>query len=249
MIEGLGDRLPRDRLSILGLTLANLLPLAGVFLWDWDAAGLVLLYWTENLIVGAFNILKLLFVRTGRPREGRTKLVAILFFIAHYGIFCWVHGLFLLVFFKLGGGLEDIAPSRAWPGPLVLIQLFAGIVGSLWKSQPQGMNWAVAALIGSHGLSFIENYVIGKEYASFTIREFMNQPYRRVILMHVALIAGALPTMALGSPLPLLVILVVLKIGVDLHLHAKSHRARPSAQTAAGPRLPLTRRGPTLPDA
>jgi membrane protein implicated in regulation of membrane protease activity len=41
--------------------------------------------------------------------------------------------------------------------------------------------------------------------------------------MHIAILAGGVFVMTLDSPLPLLIILVLMKILVDLHLHKKSH--------------------------
>ncbi len=41
----------RRRLSLVVLVLVNLLPLAGVLFFDWDVAALVILYWSENLVL------------------------------------------------------------------------------------------------------------------------------------------------------------------------------------------------------
>lgn len=37
---------------------ANLVPVAGVFVFDWDVFPLVLLFWLENVIVGGFPVLR-----------------------------------------------------------------------------------------------------------------------------------------------------------------------------------------------
>ncbi len=42
-----------------------------------------------------------------------------------------------------------------------------------------------------------------------------------------AIIAGGVPIMMLGSPVPLLCFLIILKIGMDIWLHSKSHKADP----------------------
>ena len=54
----------------------------------------------------------------------------------------------------------------------------------------------------------------------------MHQPYQRIIAMHIAIIAGGIFVMKLNSPMPLLIILIVLKILVDLYLHKKSHKVK-----------------------
>ncbi len=52
----------------------------------------------------------------------------------------------------------------------------------------------------------------------------MNRPYKRILVLHVAIIGGGFLVMALQSPLSLLIILVALKICLDIYLHHRSHR-------------------------
>ena len=42
-------KLPKISFSIQALVLANIMPLIGVLFFGWDAAVIVLLYWTENV--------------------------------------------------------------------------------------------------------------------------------------------------------------------------------------------------------
>ena len=46
--------------TVISLIIANLLPLIGVFFWDWEAFDVVFLYLLETLIVGFFTILKII---------------------------------------------------------------------------------------------------------------------------------------------------------------------------------------------
>ena len=209
-------------LSLFALTLANLVPLVGVFLLDWDAAVLILLYWTENVVVGIYNILKIVLARTDSPAGQLGKLFSIPFFCLHFGGFCAVHGLFLLIFFNLGDG-GDFFPQDPWPAHLVFLQLLISVIKTLWQNHPDGMGWPVIGLFISHGISFVQNYLGKKEYASFTVGKMMNQPYKRIVLMHISIIAGGVPIMLMGSPKPLLCILVILKVGMDIYLHVKEH--------------------------
>ena len=39
---------------------ANVLPLVGVLLWDWDVFALLVLFWMENVVVGVFFILRMM---------------------------------------------------------------------------------------------------------------------------------------------------------------------------------------------
>ncbi len=211
----------KDTLSITFLTAANAVPLAGVLFFGWDAAAIMLIYWTENLIVGFYNILKMACLKMKRPVEHLGKLVVIFFFCFHFGGFCAAHGLFLLILIMAGNGTES----------LPFTEMLNAAVTRFWQSGPVGMVWAFLGLLVSHGVSFAQNYLAGKEYASLTIHQVMLQPYSRIILMHVAIVAGGAPVMMLGSPIPLLIILVAFKIGIDIWLHNKSHRA---ARTGKG---------------
>ena len=214
----------KTQLSIIALTVANLCPLFGVLFFGWDAAVIVLLYWTENLVIGAYHVLRMIFLKVNPPIAQLGKLVAIPFFCVHFGGFCALHGFFLLAFFKIGPQAFSVFPKDTWPGPLVFVQLLVSVIGRLWESRPAGMEWAVMGLIASHGTSFVQHYLLAGEYRSLTMNNLMSRPYKRIVLLHVAIIAGAMPIMMLGSPVPLLCILVILKVGLDIWLHNKSHR-------------------------
>jgi hypothetical protein len=220
--------LQKPSLSIQALTVANLLPLFGVILLDWDAAAIVLLYWIENLIIGLINILRMILVKVESPAGQFQKLFMIPFFCVHFGGFCAVHGFFLLAFFKIGSPSDALAPGDPWMGPLIFLQLLYSVVMQLWESRPPGLEWPVLGLAVSHGISFVKNFLFGQEYLSLKINQIMMRPYKRIVLMHVAIIAGGVFVMKLGSPVGLLCVLIFLKIGMDIWLHVKSHRAASS---------------------
>ena len=50
-------------LSTVTLIVANLVPIIGVLLFGWDAGIILLVYWSENLVVGGYNILKMVFAQ------------------------------------------------------------------------------------------------------------------------------------------------------------------------------------------
>ena len=59
----------------------------------------------------------------------------------------------------------------------------------------------------------------------------MQQPYKRIVVMHLVIIAGGFAVIALGSPLPMLVLIVIGKIALDIHLHRREHRTQPDEQS------------------
>lgn len=211
--------------SIIALAVANLVPLAGVLVMGWDAAIIVLLYWTENLVIGLYNTLKIALVHVSDPPVGHVgKLFAIPFFWLHFGGFCGMHGLFLLAIFKIGTGSGTIFPDELWPGPLAFFHLLVNSIAILWQHHPKGMGWPVLCLFASHGISFVQNYLGQKEYLATNIGKLMKQPYNRIFIMHITVIAGGWIIMLLESPIILVCLFVLAKIALDIYLHKREHK-------------------------
>jgi len=209
---------PPGRLVLPALILANLVPLLGVLYLDWDVGSLVVLYWAENLITGGFTVLRMLVA----GRAG--ALPSILFFCLHYGGFCAIHGVFVVELTQFAGAAASTQPEQEWPGPLVLVQLFGNLVQQIVAAAPAQFLWALLALLLSHGASFLLLFLGQGEYRHSTIRQLMNAPYKRIVVLHVAVIAGGFLVVKMGSPLGLLVALVALKTGMDIMLHRRAHR-------------------------
>jgi isoprenylcysteine carboxyl methyltransferase (ICMT) family protein YpbQ len=215
---------PKLTLSTALLLAANLTPLVGVLWLGWDAAIIILIYWTENLITGFYNVLRMAFLKVERPADQLGKLFAIPFFCVHFGGFCAVHGAILMALIVEENAWESPSMSVSWPGPLIFLQLLYSVMVGLWRARPAGAGWIFAFLLLSHGVSFVHNYLIKGEYAALKMGDLMARPYKRVVVLHVAILVGAAPIMMLGSPVPLLVLLILLKICVDFWLHVRSHR-------------------------
>lgn len=195
------------RFSLILLVGANLLPLAGVFLWDWDVFLLLLLFWCENVIIGLFGIARLV---VAADRETLvTGLFHPLFFLVHYGGFMFGH--FMVLFGLYTAHMEDLGDSASPADYYTLIV--------------ENLNWvALAALFVSHGWSFVENFMGRYEYERLSPMQAMGLPYKRMLITHVALIFGGFFLIEKGQPLAGLVLLVILKIGLDVTFHRKEHR-------------------------
>lgn len=223
LLQGISKEvIQRHKLSVAALIAANCVPLLGVLLFGWSTFQIVLLYWFENVVLGVVNVLKMLACSPDptlvkpqheMPAEGENnpllthspKLFFVPFFIVHYGIFCGVHVVFVFALLSGGGpfGKGDSA------------------------SDELSLNLLIAALAftGSHVVSFFANYLGREEYRRTTLPDLMQAPYPRMVVLHVAIVLGAFATIALGSPLFLLLILIVGKTLLDLKLHLREHEA------------------------
>jgi hypothetical protein len=216
------------RLPLISLLAANAVPLFGVLFLKWDAFNIVLLYWAENLAVGFYNVLKMALVKVKEPKEHLGKLFVIPFFIIHFGGFTGIHGIFVLMMFGKSDG--DFMDRTSWPCFLAFVQILLNVVREALSIMTPQMRLAVLALFASHGISFVYNYLIKGEYARTNLGKLMAAPYGRVVVMHVAIIAGGFVLVALKSPVALLLVLVVLKTFLDVKLHLYEHSKKATAQ-------------------
>jgi hypothetical protein len=187
-----------SRLALVTLLVANLIPLFAVLSGSWTLFSVMYLYWAENGVVGFFNVLKLAFAQGSIAQ----KIFRIPFFVFHYGIFWFVHGVFVFVLF--GGGINDFDLPN-------LLQT------------PQPLWGALGLMVLSHGASFTNNFIGRGEYKRVTVEQQMMQPYGRVVILHVVVLFGGMVVLMLGQPLVALVLLVLLKTGFDLSAHLRQH--------------------------
>ncbi|MFN6956210.1 MAG: DUF6498-containing protein [Acetobacteraceae bacterium] len=196
----------RLTLSSAALVAANLVPLAAVALGWWSTYEVVLLFWAENVVIGVLQVLRFATVAT---LAGKVAAFGVaVFFTLHYGIFTFVHGVFVMTLFAPDGTGEADTP-----GALALLL------------SPDGLLLGLGALAVSHLVSYGVNFVGGGEYRRVEPEALMMQPYGRVVVLHLAIIFGGSLTMALNEPTIGLVVLVLLKIGLDLRAHLAEHRS------------------------
>jgi hypothetical protein len=210
-------------IPVIALLAANAIPLFGVIFLDWDAFFIVLLYWSENIVIGFYTILKIVFSSVSHPAIHLGKLVLIPFFIIHYGGFTAGHGLFLLAIFK-----EDIAKrvleDCIWPFFLIFVELLLNVIKQMYLLIPLQMKFVILSLFISHGVSFVYHYLLKGEYKADKPPNLMASPYKRVIIMQFTILGGGFLAMTSGSPAVLLLTLVVLKTIFDVFLHIRSHK-------------------------
>lgn len=206
--------------AMIGLA-ADLAPLWAVAFWGWGAAPLVLLYWLENVILGATTLLKMPVAAVGRsgPRGAFSVIFTCGFFTIHYGMFCFVHGGMLLTF--LAG-----APS-SWPAGTLIASLVSNeILGAL--SLGQHMDWVFALMIAAHLLAFFDEFLRKEGWRRTTPDELMVEPYLRVIGLHIGVFFIGAVLMAIGDPQIGAMLLVIAKAAFSLWI-----RRQPAPSQAA----------------
>jgi hypothetical protein len=193
--------------SVWALIAANIYPVIGVIFLHWQTFPLLLFFWTENMVIGFYTVLKML-TASSEDAKPAAKLFMIPFFCMHYGIFTLVHGIFVIAIF--GSGFADSASME---------------FGDVWQQVIyNGLLWGTLVLMVSHGVSFFQNYIGKNEYRQVALQTLMSQPYGRVVILHVTIIIGGFLSMMLGSPIAALLFLIVLKVTLDITTHLREHR-------------------------
>lgn len=202
--------------SALVLILMNCIPIWGVFFHGWDVGFILAIYWAENVAVGAINVLKIL---TNQSESGvlPAKLGMAPFFTVHYGLFTLVHGVFVFTVFQEGGPFGSGMPTGS-PFSIIGSQL-----GDLWLP--------FLGFFASHLFSFFYNYIGRGECKRIELPLVMFLPYPRIVVLHLVIIFGGFITMALGSPKPVVFLLVLVKTIGDLFFHSQEHsKLKPDSQ-------------------
>lgn len=106
-----------DRRTIAIVVVGNLFPLFSVLVLGWSAAEIMLLYWCESLIAGAFALFRITGAKGvappraapsgSAPLRAASAPVLAAFFVLHFGVISLSQGLFIA---------DAVAPVRAGAG-------------------------------------------------------------------------------------------------------------------------------------
>lgn len=209
--------------STIFLLASNAVPLYGVLFLHWQIFPLVLIYWLENVVVGGYNVLRLVVADPSSTWRWIGKLLVIPIFVLHFGVFTFIHGVFIFILF--GGPFY-----RSHIPPTAALVLQAIRETRIW--------FALLAVVISHGVTFVWNFLLGGEYKNVPLWDLVRQPYSRVLVLHLVVFLTALALSRGHTPLYGLVLLVALKTVADLLSHqAERKRFAPSQPPVANPGL------------
>jgi len=211
---------------VIALVAANLVPIAGVVYFGWKVRDIVMLYWLENLVIGAYNVLRLLSLASS-PLQSRLGLAT--FFTVHYGGFCAFHGIFLAFLFADKRAIDILAPSVDQLAPDVsLLARVASPLFDILGNMPRDpvVGAALFALIASHGISFVLNHFVRGERHRIEPGLAMMRPYGRIVVTHMSVLAGGMLLTGMKEPMAALLLFIGLKTLLDLGSHAWEHSGR-----------------------
>ncbi len=189
---------------LIGLVV-DLLPIYAVLAWGWSATPLVLLYWMENLVAGAMTIPRI--VISG-GRFGGIGLAAgaglSVFFVFHYGLFCAVHGTFLMAFISFAEVMKtaDVAEPVFMDVPAMV---------RFGLQSAQHVDWVLYAIIAFQVLVFAWEFMAKGEWKRSTPIAEMFAPYGRIVVLHFGIFAGAAALFLLGQPMVGVLALIVFR--------------------------------------
>lgn len=216
-----------SRAGLVALIVANLFVALQTLRHEWGYYETLLIYWTEVVILGAYNVVRLMVVGVfgARPlgswAAGSVDLgsrlnrfiftvIGVGFFVVKFAGFALTVGLFVVLLPAMlrldGAGGTSLHRALVAAGP--------------------GLLTATVALCLSHGLSLIRNFLLGREYDRVSIVTLVFMPYARMSLVGAVLLLGiaiARLVPALGQETAFAVVMVLLKLLADAVSHTLEH--------------------------
>lgn len=190
---------------MIAAVIFNAIPIVGVALWGWNAFALIFLYWLENLVIGVRTIAAMAASALAtREMNALGFLFFAGFFLVHYGIFCYGHGVFIVTMFAG----EEIRAQLGSFGDV------AGAGRALFAAEPN-LTIGLASIVFWQAVGFILFLARG-EPGRTNPMALMGAPYPRIVLLHVGILGGGFVLTLLGQPVAGLIALAVLKMAFDV---------------------------------
>lgn len=177
----------------------------GVLVGGWSLFAVMALFWLENVVIGAFNLVRILFAGAlGGLLAFIGALLMGAFFTVHYGLFTAVHGVFVAMLFGREAG---IGMDGGLSGPLG--RMFG------WLLVDHETVIAIVAIVALHAAALVR-WIMQRVAGEAASENLMAAPYGRIMVLHVALIVGAFLMFSLKLPQAAVLLLVALKLLYDL---------------------------------
>ncbi len=182
-----------DKASI-PIILWNLFPVMGVVFLGWEPESVFVCYALETIIVGLFNVFRMLVIHYYGTRDIKLHdpagLWLIPFFLVHFYGFVLIQ---LVIFFD-----ND------------LFQTLGSIINK------RSYLTALGAFLLNNTVDFTRGFILNGIYNKRTMRQQMFEPYPRVFVQQFVVLFGGFLFNITGNGYPVLIVFVGIKIYVDL---------------------------------
>lgn len=230
-----GAATPDRRAQQAASIAAALVVAAGVVWFDWSAFLVLALYWIENVVIGIANVIRLLAVGLGgglvtaaetaavesaarsdaSPEDARKALAGsrvagiagtlflVPFFCVHYGMFCLVHGVFVVALFSGDPNAKNVF----FDAPFYML---GRVLSESW-------GWvALLAIVASVVVDTARWFARRRDDMLATAKAVMHEPYGRIIVLHVVLLAGGFLMQITKAPQSAVLLLTAFKLIYEL---------------------------------
>lgn len=195
--------------SVVTLIAVNVVVLCIAIVQNWNTYDIILTYWTENVVIGIFNLPKILMAEKDHPGKAPTttgnKVLTVFIFCFHYAFIAVLH-LMLII--------DSFAPD--YPDKTF------GTVSIEWDIN---LLLGMCMLFIGHLISFGTNYIKKKEYKKVSPFQLMMLPYLRVMFVHIFILSAGFFIISMNEPsTSIMIAFMLLKIIVDALSHIAEHK-------------------------
>ena len=187
--------------SVWVLIGVNLIPVFGVFVFDWNISSIIQLYYLENIVYIVYFFLKLMKVFSANPGVTYDPIGGI---ETGPGVARTLITLYFIVV---------LVGAMALYGSVVF-----GVFGPFAFSSLASFSIFIGGLFFSHGFSYVRNFIGKMEYTYTTPHQLFLIPFKRVIIIHIFIIFGAIFLKYNWA------VLIFLKIVADVITHINEHK-------------------------
>lgn len=198
------------RITDFFLIVVNLIPLYGVWFKGWDAKPIFLVYCMETLIIGAINLLKMVFVtvfvrskdawENGGTISMQSGWLFILFFILHYGFFAFIQ---TQLFFSI----SDIIPNGSF---ITKYNKIPGLLDSNGKL-------LLLLFVCYYILQNLFEFFASGNYKTISMGRLLFEPYLRIFIQQFVVVLGS-AFLSFGAGKIFILIFITIKIFFDLFI-------------------------------
>jgi hypothetical protein len=163
----------------------NLIPLLGVWFWNWDAKEMFLVYCLESVIAGLYTVLQMTLVALVKKKDvwdDRTGAIMpgfffIIFFIIHFGLFLFVQLSIFLSVLKFPG-LQDFGAAFSF-------------IFHFPKYLSTDAMMVLLIFVFSYGVTVTRKFLWTGNFKTISLGMLMFTPYPRIFVQQFVVILGS----------------------------------------------------------